>query len=119
MTTDIALNNYHDIYLDTTNDLVLAFDPEQVAQSLKIRLLSYLGEWFLNTNDGTPYFQSILGQIYRPQNASAIIRKRILDTEGVDKLLKFDFNLTNRKLSISASVKIGDSVSSITINETL
>lgn len=116
MTTDIKLNDDHDIFIGEDNDLVVISSADQVAQNVKIRLLSYLGEWFLNIKSGTPYFQSILGQVYRPQNAAAIIRKRIIGTPGVDSMLKFDFDLTNRSLSIFAEIKIGETISTVVIN---
>lgn len=116
---DIALSDDHDIYLDSTNDLSLVENSDETPQYIKIRLLSYYGEWFLNTTLGTPYFQSILGRVFRPQEAAAIIRARILATTNVDKINEFDFNLTNRNLSISAEVQIDDLVSSVTINETI
>ena len=33
-----------------------------VAQRLYIMLRTFAGEWYLNTEHGIPYFQSILGQ---------------------------------------------------------
>lgn len=114
----MELSSEYDIYTED-GDLVLVQDEDQVAQYVEIRLLSYLGEWFLNTDLGTPYFQSILGRVFRPAEAAAILRRRILATEGVDKIVSFDFNLTNRALSVSADIQINDTTATVTINETL
>ena len=117
---DIAFGlNTHDIYTGDDNDLALVSDADQVAQHVKIRLWTYLEEWFLDINAGTPYFQSILGRIYRPQEAAAIIRRRILDTPGVDRVENFNFSLTNRNLSITSDIIVGLETTTISISETL
>lgn len=120
MSTDIAFNDEnHDNFLDDNNDLALVTEGTQAAQHVKIRLWSYLGEWFLDITVGTPYFQSILGKIYRPQEASAIIRNRILNTPGVDSLTDYNFSLTNRNLSITGTIIANGESSTFSISEAL
>src|ERR1700690_705374 len=58
-----------DLALDPiTGDLVVGTDLsftsglQAVAQSCRIALQLFRGEWFLNLDQGIPYFQSILGQ---------------------------------------------------------
>ncbi len=56
--------------------------PEAVAQAVKTRLLLWLGEWFLNIEDGTPFMQGILGK-YSKTVADTTIQDRVLSTQGV------------------------------------
>lgn len=66
-------NSLLDFYIDT---------PDAVAQSVKTRLQLWLGEWFLNTDEGTPYMQGVIGK-YNKETADTTIQDRILSTEGV------------------------------------
>lgn len=78
---DIKLKSSHDWDF---NDFRLTEDnAESVAQKVKIRLLRYLGEYFLDTTKGVDYF----GTIFRkgtPKSAIDIIFiDEILNTVGV------------------------------------
>lgn len=55
---------------------------EAVAQAIKTRLLLWRGEWFLDNEEGTPYLQGVIGK-HDQQTRNAVIRTRILNTEGV------------------------------------
>jgi hypothetical protein len=81
------------------NQLNFLTDLQAVTQLIQQRLLLFLGEWFANLNDGTPYFQTILG---RPANMQAInlaLTQRILGTAFVSSVLNVEstFN-TNSQL---------------------
>ena len=96
--------------LNTCNDLFLLNgristiqDGEEVLQHVRTRLLTYQGEWFLDTAAGIPYLQRIL---LKPANLSAtesLIKSEILQTPGVDGLSSFglEFNKTTRTLNIN------------------
>lgn len=102
---DIALNTDHD--LDTgLLDLKLVNGAEQVRQQLLIKLKLWVGEWFLDTDFGTPYLQSILGKQLTLSGAVAAIRKSILEVEGVQQITQFSytFNNTTRTLSLEFTV---------------
>lgn len=78
---------------------------ELVAQSVKTRLGLYLGEWFLNTADGTPWLTKVIGK-NTSATYNAVIRTRILETEGVTSIEDYSssFDRTTRKLTISCKV---------------
>lgn len=44
----------------------LVNSPEAVAQAIKTRFLLWYGQWFLDTTEGTPWIQSVLGK-QRPE----------------------------------------------------
>ena len=59
---------------------------EAVIQSVLTRLKLWRGEWYLDTSEGTPYMQEILG---RNTEASSVasLKRRILETEGVKDIV--------------------------------
>ena len=98
---DIALSSNHD--LDTSSlDLKLVDKAEQVRQQLLIKLKLWRGEWFLDTEFGTPYLQQILGKQLTLSGALAALRKSILEVEEVRQILSFSykFNNSTRKLEV-------------------
>lgn len=56
--------------------------PAAVAQAIKTRLALQLGEWFLDTTDGTNWKTGVLGR-YTAGVRDDIIRSRINNTPGV------------------------------------
>lgn len=83
----------------------LVNSPECVAQIIGTRLKLWLGEWFLDTSDGTPWLTEILGERYN-RNPDAAIKRRILATPGVTSLAAYtsSFDGTTRTLTINAVV---------------
>lgn len=77
-------------------------DPEGVAQNVQTRLLLWLGEWYLNIEDGTPYLESILGKFSKTQ-ADAAIQDRVLTTDNVVSIENYvsSLNADMRSLSVS------------------
>lgn len=76
---------------------------EAIAQDCETRLRTFLGEWFLDTRIGVPYYQDILGQKPRIPVVRNIFRKAVLTTPGVINVT--DLNVTydgaTRELSVS------------------
>lgn len=87
----------------STGDLLLTSGTEAIAQNLRIRLRMFLGEWFLDTRQGIPYFRNILIKNPRTNVVRSIFRQAILTTPGVtglDKLV-LDFDNSLRQLDVS------------------
>jgi hypothetical protein len=80
--------------------------PECVAQAVQTRLLLYLGEWFLDTTDGTPWFQNIVGKQYNNNNPDVYVKQRILGTPNVTSILSFNssFNGKTRSYTMTAVI---------------
>lgn len=79
--------------------------PEAVAQAVKTRLRLFTGEWFIDTTDGTPWRTEVLGK-YTKETYDAVIRDRILGTEGVQEITSYSssFDGNSRVLNVAATI---------------
>ena len=91
--------------LDVNGDyqlgVFLVNSPATVAQAVMTRLNLWQGEFFMDTTDGTPYYQDILG---RNTNYDLEIQDRILGTIGVLEITDYSSSVINRALAISCSI---------------
>lgn len=76
-----------------------------VAQAIKTRLDLWKGEWFLDVKDGTPWLTEALGK-YTLKTYDAMIRSRILGTQGVRSIIDYQskYDGLSRKVSVTATV---------------
>lgn len=97
-------------------------DTEAVAQAIRTRLLLLQGEWWLDTTDGLPLWQQILGTRNNVQSINILIQDRILGTPQVKSITSMSGNLDHntRAYSFTATVLTNFSttitVSNIPIN---
>lgn len=94
-----ALNSDGDIYFQGARSAFVS-DSAEVAQHVSTRLKFFLGEWFLDENAGTPWYQSIF---VKPADLAQIeinIKNRILQTGGVTDLVTFNMRYSPRELVV-------------------
>lgn len=98
------IRNFANGDIVTSGDLFVT-GKEETRQACICRLRLFLGEYFLDATDGTPWFQSILGKTSR-DIAEANIKQRILSTKGVMALNTFDMDsdTKNRKFTVTATI---------------
>lgn len=96
-----------DLYLDPgTRDLKAGIvkGVDETMQRLITRLNRELGEWFLNTSAGLPWYQKGTGMLgSKDKNrVELLIRKETLGTEGVNRIviLRTLFVLGSRNFNI-------------------
>lgn len=88
----------------------IATGDDEVIQRIRTRLFRERGEWFLNTASGLPWYQDgkgILGATLREKSTvDLLIRKRILETEGVARVVKLNtlFSIGSRTCSVYMQV---------------
>lgn len=96
--------NYGDIAV-VDNNISLTTGLDAIRQHLWIRFQIFLGEWFLDTEVGVPYFQYILVKNTTLVVVQEILKNVILDTPGVLSLISFDFDFTRPSRSLSLDFK--------------
>lgn len=92
----------NDLYLDNRNNLAVVRKAQAVGQHVRQRLMTYQGEWFLDTTAGVPWLAQIMGKEYDPALAEAVVKAEILDTHAVTEITSFSvgFNRGTRDLQI-------------------
>lgn len=105
----------NDLQLDTlTGDLLIenleayvVKGADRVRQQLYVKLNLWVGEWFLDTEFGTPYVDSILGKQISLNGAIAALKRSILSVTDVESISKmnFQFDRATRKLVIDFECK--------------
>ncbi len=74
----------------TNGRLSLIRGPQEKAQKIRGRLLLGLGEWFLNSLVGVPYFEAILVSAPRIEILKRIFRDVILSVPGVAEVAELE-----------------------------
>lgn len=79
--------------------------PEAVAQLVLTRLGLWLGDWFLDLDDGTDWDTKVLGRLTEATR-DPVIQARILETQGVTGIVSYSSSLdrNTRSFSIDAMV---------------
>ncbi len=99
-----------DLYLDpSTNDIVYnssgTFDPvttthELARQRLFVRLNTWMEEWFINTDFGVPYRQSILIKNITQAEIDAIFITKINNEELIEEISSYESELSRTDMEI-------------------
>ena len=82
---------------------------ETTAQRLYLRLTCFLGEWFLNLDYGTPYFESILGARADITVLDGLMRQEILKEPTVGRIVDFGSSIDTSTGTYRVTFKIEDS----------
>lgn len=103
-----------DLRLDrTTRDLVAGYstDEEEVLQRLLTRLNRELGEWFLETSAGLPWYQAGEGLLGSRNKfvLDMLIRREARETDGVDRILQMNTVYAHRSYTIYMQLLLSSS----------
>jgi hypothetical protein len=104
MAADLELAiDTHDLSGRNPLDLSLVRGIDSVAQQIKIRLLTFLGEWFLDVRAGVPYFESILVKNPDRLIVEGLFREQIEGVPEVQEIesLTLAFDSLRRELSVT------------------
>lgn len=85
------------------SDLLLTSGQGAIEQHLRQRLQTFFGEWFLDGRIGVPYFQQILKKNPDLTIVDSLLKKEIIDTQGIEELTQFNasLNKSTRKLEVN------------------
>lgn len=89
--------------------IALSYDSDAVRDRLFTALSTQLGEWFLQSDDGVPYYGTggILGGKMTEAEVGALIRRRILLDPDVDKIDSMQIIAEpKRKVRVTAQVRL-------------
>ena len=83
-------------------DLDIVRGADKVRQNVLVKLRLWQGEWFLDTEFGTPYIDQILGKQISLAGAVAALKKSILEVSDVHRItsIKYSFDRSARSLSV-------------------
>ena len=107
--TDLLLTDgSHDLVIVNGDLVVIPFIEDSTAQRLKIRLLTFKGEWFLNTDFGVPYYQTVFKKITTKGQVDSVFRTQILDTPDVETITAFEsiFDVASREYTVTFSCRV-------------
>ena len=108
MAFTFALNGRHDLSINPRGRLVRVYGPDEVKQRILVALRHYWQEYFLNVQDGVPWYEVILGSKNK-KTIELIIRRAILEVPGVvtvSSLVIQYSNTDHRHLEIYATVEV-------------
>jgi hypothetical protein len=106
---DLLLDANGDLVFSNGNSLVTQTQSDVVAQRLYITLNTFLGEWFLDTTIGVPYYQQIFGKVRNKSTIDIIFQNIISQDPGVLSLKSFSSDIsTGRGYSMTFSVIVSD-----------
>lgn len=90
----------------------------EIAQTVLTRLRLFLGEYFRDVTDGTPWYEQILGKFTSLSAAEAALRGRIANTPGVIRLISFsaDFDINTRRYSVTTGILTAFGQEEVTLN---
>lgn len=108
--------------LDENGDMVFGFGlagfyigvPEAVSQSVLTRLRLWVGDWFLDETEGTPYSQAVLG-VRKSQTIEPAMRARILSTPGVTEIVSLNVVIDENKRTAIINSEINTIYGSATL----
>lgn len=117
--SDLQLNSTSgDLEIEGGDFVMLSSDVgaltklDWITQTLQCQLRTFLNEWFLQTDDGVPYFQEILKKNANPDVIEAILLNRVVTSPGILEILVFDLTYDNptRTLTLDLAVRSTEGV---------
>lgn len=99
MADNLALDSNHDIIIGRGATRIGG--AEQIAQLVKCRLLTLLGEWKQDTSLGIPWFEGIFTKNVRPADIQLTIANIIRGTAGVQQLISIELDADYRARTLT------------------
>lgn len=92
----LTLDGSGDLYLDD-GELYFSDGPLQALQEIGCRLDFFLGEYFLDTSQGIPYYRDILIKAPNGETIKSLYRRTILSVPGMAQISKLEYSLDRKR----------------------
>lgn len=104
-----------DIALGDDGDFAFVDGSRHVLQTILARFRFFLGEWFLDTREGVPYYRDIL--IKNPDRSvvRSVFMQVLETTPGVLSVLSFDIVYDERERTIRFSFEVQSTDGVVTV----
>lgn len=114
---DITLTSSHDLLVEGKDIKLFETIEDGTVQAVKIRLQNYQGNWFLDLNNGIPYYQEIFGRNDTKDLADTYIKTAIKNTDNITSITNYTSVLegTTLKVVFSAKTLVGADLSNVTL----
>ncbi|WAJ27146.1 hypothetical protein [Antarcticirhabdus aurantiaca] len=89
-----------DLGMTADGNLELVADGEAVGQHARQRIMTFEGEWFIDTTCGVPWLEQIMGRQFDEALAESVIKTEILETDGVTGIEAFAMSFDRRTRGI-------------------
>ena len=101
-----------DIVIDPFDIQLNEVGLEAVAQRIAITLRAFKGEYFLNTEFGTPWYQTVLRKGVSKNLIDGQLRSVITSVEGVLQLIEYSSEISTvaRLLTVNFKARVDDGV---------
>jgi hypothetical protein len=103
---DIAINFNTGRWIISNLDATLTKGKDAIKQAIDLRLNLFVGEYFPDITEGTPWYESVFVKPISVDIVASILRTRILAVPGVIScdVVKFSLDPSTRNASIEYSV---------------
>jgi hypothetical protein len=110
LSADVDNPDVGDLALDATGNAVGKTSlAECVQQRLTVRLNFFRGEWFLDLDAGTPYFEYILVKAPQDRLIRMVFAQVIGGCEGVAQLTRLSYSISrDRRMTLSFDAQLAD-----------
>ena len=114
---DIRLDDNHDIAFNGKDFKLTGTVAESLAQRLKIKLLTFYGEWFLDSTEGIDYYGSIYGKNRSKQAIDTLFMTKILEEDDVTSIASFESEIdkVTREYNLSFNVLTTDTSETVPV----
>ena len=112
MSNDLLLDDNNELVFDQY-DLVLTDRNNITKQKLKQVLTLFKGNWFLNEDEGMPYFEEILGTNASLSRIESLFVREIQTVEEVSEILKLDIFEDKVRRTIVVDLIVRDNLNNI------
>lgn len=96
----------------------LVNSPETVGQAVLTRLRLRLGEWFMNTSDGTAWQTQILGH-HTEGSRDLTIQDRVLGTVNLTRIVEYASQFDPLTRTYKVQMTVDTAYGETTVNQTL